>query len=111
MASSHGMPRYILCQRGLSEEGLIETKVDWYVQYIDLDPAELQKADVLSSMQNWARTRVRQRTRSPKFLRSLDGRTKLSEMTPREYASIAGVLAATFGLGFGAANLLPNIFP
>ncbi|ABC62859.1 hypothetical protein [Erythrobacter litoralis] len=110
MAYSLGIPLYILCQRGLSEEGLIETKVDWYVQYVDLDPAELHKADVLSSMRNWVTTRVIPRKKTPKLLKSLDGRTKFSEMTPREIWSIIGVLAAVFGLGVGAANLLPGLF-
>jgi hypothetical protein len=44
MAYSLGIPLYVLCQKGLSEEGLIESKLDWFVQYVEISPAALRKS-------------------------------------------------------------------
>src|SRR5262249_26166496 len=47
IAYSLALPIYIIAQRGLTEEGLIESKADWYVQTIAFEPGELRKQEVL----------------------------------------------------------------
>jgi hypothetical protein len=53
MAYSYGLPIHMLAQTGLKEEGLIETKSDWYVQKIDLTPESLRDPHVRGSIKAW----------------------------------------------------------
>ena len=110
IAFNLGLPIYILCERGLTEEGLIESKVDWYVQYTDLVPGAMSKPDVSESIRSWINTRVIPRAKKPRFLQALLGGLKLSEMTPKEMITVISTLAATFMLGAGAAAYFPKIF-
>ena len=50
--SGWGLPIY-LCQRGLTEEGLIETKADWYVQHIDLIADAIAATAVSELLRAW----------------------------------------------------------
>lgn len=109
MAYSLGIPLYILCQRGLSEEGLIESKLDWYVQYVDIHPDDFQRTDVSQSLVSWIKSRVVPRGRKPRFLRTVEGNIKLSEMTPKEIAGAIGVIMAAFSAGIAAMKFFPRL--
>lgn len=108
IAYSLSLPLYILCQNGLTEEGLIESKIDWYVQYIDLLPGVLSKPEVADSIKSWVDSRVIPQARKPRRLQALLGGLKLSEMTPNEVFFLVATLSATFMLGVGAALFFPN---
>lgn len=110
LAYSLGLPIYIICQRGLSEEGLIESKIDWYVQYVDIVPTELSRAEVSQSIAHWITSRVASRSKTPQFFRILAGSSKISELTPKEIAGVLGLIAASFSAGVAAVKLLPGIF-
>ena len=111
MAFSLGIPLYIICEKGLKEEGLIESKLDWYVQYLDFSKENLRSNDVLHSLQSWVSDVCKRRRKTS--TESLLGRVRVSEMTPVEIFSVVGVLVTVFmsGLAFGqwfsATNLLP----
>jgi hypothetical protein len=110
MAYSLGIPLYVLCQKGLSEEGLIESKLDWFVQYVEISPAALRKPEVVESIRAWVNTRVLPNSKKPRSLMTLQGQMKFSEMTPREMWNFLGMLAAAFLLGAGAATIFPRFF-
>jgi len=108
IAYSLSLPLYILCQHELTEEGLIESKVDWYVQYVDLLPGVLSKPEISESIRSWVNSRVIPQARKPRRLQALLGGLKLSEMTPNELLVLVGTFSATFLLGAGAAAFFPN---
>jgi hypothetical protein len=110
MAYSLDLPIHILCQRGLTEEGLIETKMDWYVQYLDIAPGSLNDSAIGGTIRSWVRERVVPRASRPSIGRSVSGHSKLSDMSPVEIWSFFGIVAAAFGAGVGAAVLFPNLF-
>ncbi len=110
MAYSLGLPLYIVCQRGLTEEGLIESKLDWYVQHVDMNPATFSEPAIAQSIKGWIEARVRPNSNAPRLIRSLQGSMKLSEMTPKEMTAAISVVVGAFGLGVVAANLFPKLF-
>jgi hypothetical protein len=110
MAFSLGLPLYIICQNGLAEEGLIETKMDWYVQYADIDASALNRPEVTQSIQGWVRARVAPNAAKSRIFRTIEGDLKLSEMTPKEIWAAVGLLTATFSLGAAAAHFVPKLF-
>lgn len=110
MAFSLGLPIHILCQNGLTEEGLIETKVDWYVQRLEIAPEAFANPAVGGALRSWIRERVVPVSRRPNFLRAIGGQARLSEMTPLEIWSLTALIAASFSAGVGAAWLFPRIF-
>jgi hypothetical protein len=111
IAFSLSLPIHILCQEGLAEEGLIETKVDWYVQRIHIGPGAFAKPQTATAIRTWVDERVAPHARRPSFLRAFTGTSRLSEMTPLEIVTTLGVLGATFALGAAVAVLFPNLFP
>lgn len=111
IAYTLGLPLYILCQKGLAEEGLIESKLDWYVQHLDISLEGLRKAEVTESLRTWVTARtVPQSQKRLRSLQALQGGLKLAEMTPKEYIAVGGILSATFALGAAAARLFPKLF-
>jgi hypothetical protein len=110
MAFSFGLPLYIICQHGLAEEGLIETKLDWYVQPADIERGSIFKPEISGSIQSWVTTRVFPRASHPRALKAIEGNLKLSDMTPKEIMAAIAVLTGAFGLGIAAAHLFPKIF-
>jgi hypothetical protein len=109
MAYSLGLPLYILCQRGLSEEGLIESKLDWYVQYLEISSAGLREPAVAESLRSWVNTRVLPNSKKPRSLLSTQGLVKFSEMTPDELLKFLGLLAAAFFLGAITSAAFPAL--
>ena len=109
LAFALNLPLYIICQKNLTEEGLIEAKIDWYVQYVDIDPAEFSKVNVRESLRSWVNERVLPHAHKPTVLTGLIGRLKMSELTLEQIGLIWGTLAAVFFFGVGVGHLLPNI--
>jgi hypothetical protein len=98
------LPLYIIAQKGLTEEGLIEAKVDWYVQKIDFTEESLRRPEVFESISSWIRERV-----APKARRRRDPlenflKLRLKELTIEEWIILSGGIAASFGAGVGAAK-------
>jgi hypothetical protein len=103
------LPIYILCQSGLTEEGLIETKADWYVQHLDFLPETLSKPEIAESIRAWINGRVVPRAKKPRVLEALRGNLKFAEMSPNEVLAWAGMLSVAFLLGVGVALTFPRI--
>jgi hypothetical protein len=99
IAYSLGLPIYILCQRGLHQEGLIESKNDWWVQPFDTAPGALSRPELVQSMRAWVNARVIPTSNKSNVIESLQGRVKLSEMTPHELWSFFGMIATVFLIG------------
>jgi hypothetical protein len=109
MAFSLGLPLYVICENGLSEEGLIESKLDWYVQYMDISRSELSKTEYADSIRAWVEKRVVPRSKRPRFLSALQGKLRLSEMTGGEYMSVIGIFSTVFLIGAAVAKWLPGL--
>jgi hypothetical protein len=110
MAYSLGIPLYVICQNGLAQEGLIESKLDWYVQDLEISKETLARPDVVESIQAWVDTRVAPRTKGSRSFRAINGQLKLSEMTPREISAAVGVVTGAFASGAAVATFLPKLF-
>ncbi|MEI9990006.1 MAG: hypothetical protein WDM86_08215 [Rhizomicrobium sp.] len=106
IAYSLGLPIYIIAQKGLKEEGLIESKTDWYVQKIDFTSESLRHPDVVGSIQAWIRERVA--TRGKKRRAALEGFAflKISDFTMEDWALLGALVGGSFGLGVAAAHWL-----
>jgi hypothetical protein len=110
MAFSLGLPLYIICETGLVEEALIESKVDWYVQRMDFITDEVNQPRVVESLRAWVGERVVPHARKPRSLISRFVKASLSEMTGEEWAVMLTILGAVFGVGVLFGHLLPNLF-
>jgi hypothetical protein len=106
MAFALGIPLYVICEKGLREDGLIETKVDWYVQYLDLDRKTLRSRDVTNHIQNWVAELPVGRIKRSSLIAIISGDVPLSGMTPADYFKAGGVLFATFSLGAAFSSYL-----
>jgi hypothetical protein len=110
MAFSLRLPLYIIAENGLAEEGLIESKVDWFVQSIDFTATALATRDVEESLRSWIIERVVPYSKKSKALLAGFARLRLSEMTGEEWTAILALAGLAFGAGVAAAKLLPTIF-
>jgi hypothetical protein len=110
MAYSLGLPLYVICQNGLAQEGLIESKLDWYVQSVDILKESLSRSDVIESIRAWVETRVVPRSKVSRSFRAIHGELKISEMTPKEIGAAIGVVTSAFGSGVAVATFFPKLF-
>lgn len=109
LAYSFELPLYILCQNGLVEEGLIETKSDWFVQKVNIDAGALSQPEVAASIRAWVDSRVVPRSKKRgATMKALSGKAKISEMSPAEIASFVGMLGFAFLCGVGATIFFPR---
>jgi hypothetical protein len=110
MAYTHGHPLLVFAQDGLRSEGLLESRYDWMVQWMELDPDALQRNPCLGMVKDW-RERVvtfhESRTAVPQGRDAdLANRTVaeiLGELRPGQLRALIGVcitvLVAAFTLG------------
>lgn len=108
MAYSLELPLFIFCQKGLCEEGLIESKTDWYVKHVDVKPGIFHDPGVTEPLRAWITRRVLPRSKKRSFLPNLMGRIRFSEMTPAEFWEFilfaVGLFVAGAVFGAGAAS-------
>jgi len=90
--------------------GLVESKIDWFVQRIEFTLAALNSPEVVDSLRSWVTERVIPKSKRSKALLAAVAKLKLSEMTGEEWAAILAITASAFGAGAGAAKWLPNLF-
>jgi hypothetical protein len=107
---SLGLPLYFIAQRGLTEEGLIESKVEWYVQKIDFTVESLRQPEVVESIKTWIRDRVALHQHERRRLLKGFSQLRFPDLTIQEWIYLFGLMTASFGVGAAAHRLLPNIF-
>jgi hypothetical protein len=106
IAYSLGLPIYIIAQRGLTEEGLIEAKADWYVLTIDFTDENLRRPEVFQSLASWVSTRVATTSRRRRLPLENFMKLRLTELTIEEWMILGGGIATSFSAGFAAAKLI-----
>jgi hypothetical protein len=109
LAFALGIPLYVISETGLTEEALIESKVDWYVQRVNFTAEDLNKPNVVESLRAWIDDRVRSHAAKPRSILSGFVKLKLSELTGEEWGVIITIFTLVFGLGV-VVGKLPNIF-
>ena len=109
IAYSLGLPLYIIAQRGLTEEGLIEAKADWYVQKIDFTNDSLRRPEVFESLSSWVRERVVKQARHRRSPLENFLKLRLTELTIEEWIILAGGIATSFAAGVAAAKFIPGL--
>jgi hypothetical protein len=103
MAYVHDHPLLVIVQRGLKSEGLLEKGYDWYVQWVNLDLAELGTPQFQGVFSDWKK-RVCERSQRPTALQQV----KPVELTlGRIFASLT--IPQLWGLATAAATLLAAI--
>jgi len=53
MSYAKGLPLLVLVESGLKDEGLLEARYDWYVQWIDLQDAALRTNEFQAVLADW----------------------------------------------------------
>jgi hypothetical protein len=110
VAFSMDIPLYILCETGLVEEGLIESKVDWFVQRIDLTSDVLSKPQVLESIRAWINERVMPHAKkSTMGILPALARLKFSELTSHDLYVLYALLGSVFAIGTAVGAFLPQL--
>jgi len=113
MSYSRGLPLFVLVQKGLKSEGLLEPGYDWYVQSIPLDSAALSTNEFNGVLASWKgklkdQPSVKTAASSTVSVGDLNLGQIFSSMKPTQLWSIlvafAGVVAGAFALG---AKLFP----
>jgi len=110
IAFTMGIPIYIICERGLTEEGLIETKIDWYVQYIDFNIHDLRSLDVVKSIQEWVDSTRNRKNKKTSLLKIIAGDVAISQLTPNEIIKSLGIIIASFTAGGVFTSCMSSIF-
>jgi hypothetical protein len=114
MAYQLGIPILVFSERGLRCDGLLEEKYDWYVERVDIRKESLGASDVRARLQEWCR-RVKQNSRIKSEGVSISEGTTISDLakhlTLKTAAQIIFLLSATFSLGLGAGQYLPQYLP
>lgn len=114
MSYSRGLPLFVLVQKGLKSEGLLEPGYDWYVQTVPLDISALSSNEFNGVLASWKdklqeNPEQKKATTSPAI--SVDDLTMgqiLGALKPVQYWS---VLAAAFGVVGSAFALGAKLFP
>jgi len=109
IAFSMGIPLYVLCETGVVEEGLIESKVDWFVKRVDFVPDVLVKPEVLESIRAWVNERVIPHARKPTGALPALARLKFSELTSHDLYVLYVLLAAVFAAGTAVGVFLRRV--
>lgn len=109
MAYCMDLPIFILCQEDLEEECLIESKIDWYVQYIKIAPGAISSEDTAKHLKSWINNRVLLHRKKGIF-RSINGNIPISELTLEEIWGMIGLVAGSFGLGAASMQFFPRLF-
>lgn len=99
------LPIYIIAEQGLTEEGLIESKIDWYVQKIAFDPGELHRIEVYESLRAFVNDRVLPHSKRRRPILQNFIKLKFSELTVEDYMVLFGFVATAFGAGVAFAKL------
>jgi hypothetical protein len=55
MTYVHKKPLLVVVEHGLKDEGLLEARYDWYVQWIDLSEAALGTTEFQAVLSDWSR--------------------------------------------------------
>ena len=106
MAYSMNIPIYVICEDGLTEDGLIETKVDWRVQYAQIQVGEFQRYAIGEAVKEWVSNRVKKSKRGANYIKALNGGMLASDYTPKEILGAIGTLIIVFAVGLFLGNLL-----
>jgi hypothetical protein len=109
IAFSLHLPLYIFCERGLTEDGLIESKIDWFVQRFDFTPEALSAPNMVDSLRAWVDDRVVPHSKRPADTPSRATRLKLSGMSVEQWAGLLAIFAFLVGVGIGVSRL-PELF-
>ncbi|MGO9594346.1 MAG: hypothetical protein ACLPZ0_11700 [Steroidobacteraceae bacterium] len=86
-------------KKGLHEEGLIESKTDWYVKHIDIKPGVFSDPDVSEPLRAWITRRAIPKFKKFSIFGNLMGRVKFGEMTPSEIWEFVVFVGAIFSVG------------
>ena len=66
MSYAKGLPLLVLVQSGLRDDGLLEARYDWYVQWIDLQEASLRTNEFQAVLADWVKEVDKQRMGPPR---------------------------------------------
>lgn len=104
-AYSLGKPLFMICEKGLCKEGLIDQRLPWNVVELEMDPKSLSDESLMKRLRSWAQTLPAHRPR--KTARTIDlvevQRMPLSEILPqltvKSWAILATLVVSMFSLG------------
>jgi hypothetical protein len=99
IAFSLGIPLYILCETGVVEEGLIESKVDWFVKRIVFEPDILVKPEVLESIKSWVNEHVVPHSKKSKGVFPSIMRLGFKELTMHDVYILLALIGLVFSFG------------
>ena len=105
MAYTRGLPLMVIVETGIKSEGLLERGYDWYVQWINPEPAALNSAEFNGVLASWKQKMVNT-PRKPSLARAPSEFTVvelIGGLKPAQLWSVivalAAVVAGAFALG------------
>jgi hypothetical protein len=90
MAQALGLPLLVFVEQGLRSEGLLESRYDWMVQWVDLDPQTLRTNPCLGMVKDWSKRVLDFHENKPEW-RSSDERAT-QDIADKTLADILGQL-------------------
>lgn len=116
MSYAVGLPLLVLLESGLKDEGLLDARYDWYVQWISLDDADLRTIEFQGVLSDWV-SQVEKHSTTPRPVEPAGHSAKDATITelvgaltvPQLWAAMAAVctvLVAVAGIAYqlGAAG-------
>jgi hypothetical protein len=111
MAYTLGLPILVLAEEGLRDEGLLENRYDWTVEWISLDPTALMQPRCRGVIADWAEqvreSAVRRSSigRREQKLKPIEERTILELLGSLKPGQAQALVAGSFALLSGAFAL------
>ena len=102
MAYTRGLPLMVIVETGIKSEGLLERGYDWYVQWINPEPAALNSAEFNGVLASWKQKMVNT-PRKPSLARAPSEFTVvelIGGLKPAQLWSVIVALAAVVAGGF-----------
>lgn len=115
MSYTRGLPLLVVVEHGLRDEGLLEARYDWYVQWVTLDEASLGTSEFRAVLADWLASVEAHATRSVSgpparsaadlSVKELIGALTVPQLWATASACLALLLAiATIAYQLGAAS-------
>jgi hypothetical protein len=102
MASILGLPTFVLLERSVHQEGLLEEKYGWYVHRVTLDPSALDADEFTGILDDWCK-RVASTVTAKIDVGDLSVRELVVNMRPAQVraalVALVTILGGAFGLG------------
>jgi len=109
LAYAYGVPLYIISEKGLRAEGLIESKADWYVLELEFNTNSLHDPLVLDSLRAWIDHRVKTKSSQPKPHKIELLSVRVADFTVHDWIVISALAVGLMLAGAALEHAFPGM--